>query len=89
MNSPLVSVVVPTYNRHEMLRNALRSLVLQETDDDFSYEVVVIDNGSTEPTRAVVEEIAASSSVAVRYVREEVPGYPEALNRGVKEARGS
>ena len=88
MNSPLVSIVVPTYNRHEMLRNALRSLTLQETDDEFSYEIVVIDNGSTEPTKAVVAETATGSPVPTRYVREEVAGYPEALNRGVREARG-
>lgn len=88
MNNPLVSIVVPTYNRHEMLRNALRSLALQETDDQFSYEIVVVDNGSTEPTRAVVAEIAAGSRVALSYVREEAGGYPEALNTGVREARG-
>ena len=88
MNNPLVSVVVPTYNRHAMLRKALRSLTVQETNDKFSYEIVVVDNGSTEPTRAVVAEIAAGSRVALSYVREEAGGYPEALNRGVREARG-
>ena len=88
MKDPLVSIVVCTYNRHEMLRNALRSLTLQETDDEFSYEIVVIDNGSTEPTSAVVAEIAASSLVAVSYVREEAKGLAQALNRGVREARG-
>ena len=88
MKDPLVSVVVCTYNRHEMLRDALRSLTLQETDDEFSYEIVVIDNGSTEPTRAVVAEIATSSLVAVSHVREEAQGFAQALNRGVREARG-
>jgi glycosyltransferase involved in cell wall biosynthesis len=71
-----------------MLRNALRSLTLQETNDEFSYEIVVIDNGSTKPTSAVVAEIAASSLVAVSYVREEAKGLAQALNRGVREARG-
>jgi len=71
-----------------MLRSALRSLTVQETDHEFSYEILVIDNGSTEPTRAVVAEIAASSLVAVSYVREEAKGLARALNRGVREARG-
>lgn len=88
MEQPLVSVIVPTYNRHEMLRNALRSLTLQETGNEFSYEIVVVDNGSTEPTMALVAEAAASSPVALRYVREEVGGYSVALNRCVRESRG-
>lgn len=83
-----ITVVVCTYNRAETLRNALRSLTLQETGNEFSYEIVVIDNGSTDSTRAVVAEIAASSRVTVRYVREEAEGYSQALNRGVREARG-
>jgi succinoglycan biosynthesis protein ExoM len=89
MKDPLISVVVPTYNRPETLRNALRSLTLQETGDRFSFEIVVVDNASTEPTRAVVAEMAASSAVPVNYVREEVEGYAQALNRGVKEGRGT
>jgi GT2 family glycosyltransferase len=88
MSGPDITVVLCTYNRAEMLRNALRSVTLQETDDEFSYEIVVVDNGSTEPTRAVVAEIAVSSVVAVSYVREEAEGIPQARNRGVREARG-
>lgn len=89
MKDPLVSIVVCTYNRHEMLRNALRSLTLQETDEEFSFEIVVIDNGSTDPTRALVAEIAASSLVAVSHALEETGGFAQALNRGVRESRGS
>lgn len=89
MKDPLVSVVVPTYNRHETLRNALRSLRHQETDDELPFEIVVIDNASTEATKAVVAELAEGSPVDVRYVREEKEGYSQALNRGVREARGT
>ncbi len=88
MNKTLISVIVPTYDRPDMLRNALRSLSLQETDQGVPYEIVVIDNASKESTRAVVAEIAGSSPVPVRYFREEAAGYPMALNRGVKEALG-
>lgn len=89
MKNPCVSVVVPTYNRHEMLRGALASLTIQETDGKFSYEIIVVDNGSTGPTRGVVAEFAASSSVPISYIREEAEGYSQALDRGVKEARGT
>jgi glycosyltransferase involved in cell wall biosynthesis len=89
MKNPLVSVIVPTYNRHEMLRNALRDLTLQETGEQFLYEIVVIDNRSTDATRAVVEEVAANSLVPVIYVREETQVFAQALNSGVREARGN
>jgi glycosyltransferase involved in cell wall biosynthesis len=72
-----------------MLRNALRSIIDQETGGAFSYEIVVIDNASTEPTRIAVAEIAATSRVPVRYVREEAKGLAQAYNRGVREARGT
>jgi succinoglycan biosynthesis protein ExoM len=72
-----------------MLRNALRSITVQETGGDFSYEIVVIDNGSTAPTRAVVTEIAATSLVPIRYVREDAKGLAQARNRGVREAWGN
>ena len=88
MKIQLVSVIVPTYNRHEMLRNALLSLTSQQTGN-FDCEIIVIDNGSTDSTRSVVAEIAASSRVTVSYVREETQVYSEALNRGVREARGA
>jgi glycosyltransferase involved in cell wall biosynthesis len=89
MCSPDITIVLCTYDRPEMLRNALRSITAQETGGEFSYEIVVIDNASTDPTRAVVTEIAASSVVPVRYVREEAKGLCQAYNRGVREARGS
>jgi glycosyltransferase involved in cell wall biosynthesis len=72
-----------------MLRNALQSVTAQETGGEFSYEILVVDNASTESTRLVVTEIAASSFVPVRYVREEVKGLAHAYNRGVREVRGT
>jgi len=70
LNKPDISIVVLTYNRAEMLRNALNSLIQQETDNIFSINIVVIDNGSTDKTYEVVEEMASKSLVPVTYVRE-------------------
>lgn len=84
--NPDLSVVICTYNRAAMLRRALLTTVQQETAG-FTYEVVVVDDGSTDNTRAVVEELAAD--VPVRYVLEESrAGVATARNRGLKEARG-
>jgi GT2 family glycosyltransferase len=88
MFSPDVTVVLCTYNRAEILRNALRSVTLQETSNRFIYDILVIDNASTDSTRAVVTEVAANSPVAVSYVEEQIEGIVPARNRGVREARG-
>lgn len=84
-----ITVALCTYNRPEMLRNALRSITVQDTGGEFTYEIAVIDNASTDSTKAVVTEIAASSAVPIRYVREEAKGLCQAYNRSVKETKGS
>ncbi len=83
-----VSIAVPTYNRKEMLKDALACLTRQETDELFSYEVVVIDDLSTDGTKEVVLEIAKKSLVPVRYVLGRGMGYTHALNTAVAEIRG-
>lgn len=84
-DSPDLSVVICTYNRPELLRLALTSL-LRQSPANLTYEVVVVDNNSTAETRAVVDEIAQSDS-RVRYVREPRQGNAYARNTGVAEAR--
>ena len=69
-----VTVVMPTYNRSGMLREALESVICQETDGKFSFEIVVVDNASTDSTKAVVHQVAATSPVLVRYVLEQSQG---------------
>ena len=63
MSSPLFSIVIPTYNRAELVRQAVLS-ILRQTIDDF--EVVVSDNHSTDSTPETVDAIGDSR---VRYVR--------------------
>ena len=45
-----ITVVVGSYNRASLLKNAIESLICQETDGRFSYELLVIDDGSTDDT---------------------------------------
>jgi len=84
-----ISVNVCTYNRAEMLHGALESLICQEMDGKFSYEIVVVDNASTDDTKAVIEKVATNSPVSVRYILEEEKGVAKARNRVVKESQGN
>jgi glycosyltransferase involved in cell wall biosynthesis len=88
MTVPDITVVVCTYNRSGMLRDALRSLYEQRTGCEFSYEVLVVDNNSLDDTPAVVEQASRESRAPLRSVREMKPGVASARNRGVREARG-
>lgn len=78
---PLVSVVIPTYNRVEYCRAAVRSAIAQTYRP---VEVVVVDDGSTDET----PEVFASARDPVVYVRQANSERAAARNRGVAEAKG-
>jgi glycosyltransferase involved in cell wall biosynthesis len=85
-----ISVVICTYNRMDMLQSALSTLLTQETKNKFLYEIVIIDDGSTDETAIVVKKTSQSSLVPIRYFREEGGGgVAKARNRAIKETIGS
>jgi glycosyltransferase involved in cell wall biosynthesis len=90
MSAPAVdiSVVVATRDRAAVLPDALESLAKQRTDG-FTYEVLVVDNGSTDDTARVIEGFAQRYQGRFRLVREARPGKPYAVNTGLGQARGS
>ncbi|MGH7365182.1 MAG: glycosyltransferase [Candidatus Rokuibacteriota bacterium] len=77
-----VSVVITTYNRAEVLPHALEGLLRQEAPD-LRYEVVVVDNNSTDSTRAVVESFLARGGRNLRYLFESRQGVAHGRNRGI------
>jgi glycosyltransferase involved in cell wall biosynthesis len=82
----LVSIIVCTYNREKLLEKTLLSLVEQDLAGD-AYEIVVVDNASSDNTRAVVERIAKSSG-KIRYIYESRVGVAIARNTGARMSRG-
>ena len=80
------SIVIPTYNRADELRETLASLARLESALD--WEVIVADNHSTDHTRGVVARAAPSFPVALRYLFEPEQGRSAALNAGIQAARG-
>lgn len=81
--SPFVSVVIPTYNRAHLISRALQSVLCQTFSD---YEIVVVDDGSTDHT---LEVIKAFQDTRIEYVRLERNRGPSlARNVGIQAARG-
>lgn len=83
-----VTVVVCTYNRAEMLRTAIDSLLALRTGGRFQYEIVVVDNGSTDNTASILEELGRRAAVPLRAVREPRAGVACARNAGIRAAQG-
>jgi glycosyltransferase involved in cell wall biosynthesis len=81
-----LTVIIPTYNRSDLLGRTLRGLLDQTAPPD-SYEIVVVDDGSTDVTPQVVRETGAPDS-RLRYLRQENKGPAAARNLGVREAKG-
>ncbi len=84
--SVVLSVVVCTYNRPNLLREALASLAKQTLPSD-QFEVLVVDNNSTDDSAAIAAGFCASVS-NFHYVWEEQQGLSRARNRGLREALG-
>lgn len=81
---PKVSVVIPVYNKEEYVGVCLKSALSQNFDD---YEVIAVDDGSTDASGKICDEIAAQDS-RLRVVHVENGGVTAARRRGVEEARG-
>ncbi len=82
-----LSVIVPTFNRADFLHRALRSLLHQSLDAT-DYEIIVVDNNSTDDTARVVKRMTGEHA-AIRYIVEPEQGVSHAKNAGLEAARGS
>jgi glycosyltransferase involved in cell wall biosynthesis len=77
----MISVIIPNYNQQKYIRDALQS-VFTQTHRDF--EVIVIDDGSTDESKKIIDEYGDE----VRYIWQENKGLAGARNTGIKAARG-
>ena len=83
-----VSVVVCTYNRADLLPGALQSLLRLDIPAHWEFELLVVDNGSTDRTARVVAELMRASDRRMRYILEPTAGVAAARNTGVAQATG-
>jgi glycosyltransferase involved in cell wall biosynthesis len=83
--TPRISVIVPAYNAFRFVGRALESILTQTMTD---FELVVIDDGSTDGTGAIIDAYAARDP-RMRVEHQANAGRPKALNRAIALARGN
>jgi glycosyltransferase involved in cell wall biosynthesis len=83
--TPLFSVIIPVYNRAGTIEAALESVIAQTFTD---YEIVVIDDGSTDGTVAVATAFAAGAGRPIRILQQANAGPGAARNLGIRNAAG-
>lgn len=81
----LISTVVPTYNRAEMIGNTIRSILNQTYKN---IEIIVIDDGSTDNTEGIVKACRENPIMPIYYYKKENGGCASARNVGIRLAKG-
>lgn len=81
MNTPFVSVIIPSYNSEALISQCLEKILDQSYPQDH-YEVIVVDNASTDKSPAIIK------TFPVKYLHESRKGPSAARNAGIRQARG-
>ena len=87
IKAPFISLIIPTLNRCEVLKNAIASAQQQTWHAD-RYEIIVVDNGSTDGTSQHVKQVAEKSEKLVRLISEPQIGLHNARHAGTRAAIG-
>src|ERR1700683_3187647 len=81
-----VSVIIPTFNRQDLLGETMRS-VLDQDSGSIQFEIVIVDNNSADDTKAFVRSVAKEASGRIRYLLEPKQGVSHARNLGIASAQ--
>jgi len=83
-----VSIIIPTFNRADQLNRTLFSLLELKTDRNL-FEIIVVDNGSTDNTKEIVDSyIELNKNTTIKYFYDAIPGLLTGRHRGAQEAIG-
>jgi glycosyltransferase involved in cell wall biosynthesis len=82
-----VSIIIPTFNRCEIIGNTIESCFTQNYPKD-KYEIIIADNNSSDNTKKVVTELQSRSPVPLKYIFDPRQGAHHARNTAAKESAG-
>lgn len=83
-----VSIIICTYNRFELLQKSLASIVRLNIPVGIIWELIVVDNNSSDSTRRAVQVFVEQGKLPLRYIFEKNQGLSNARNRGIEESTG-
>src|ERR1051326_7909879 len=83
-----LDVIIPTYNRSEMLKDTLNSLLRARVPEGLSVHITAVDNNSKDNTREVVQDYIKRYGDRFSYVFESKQGRSAALNAGIAATNG-
>lgn len=83
-----ITVILCTYNRSQKLATTIESLLTQTLSQPLSWEMLVVDNNSSDDTRHVIERFQRTYPQRIRYLIESHQGVSYARNTGIRESRG-
>ena len=86
INKPVISIVVRTYNRAQLLVKCLQSLIDQSVDKSL-YEIIVVNNNSTDNTQQIINQFT-QKNINLREIKEKKRGFSYTCNTGWKNAKG-
>lgn len=87
MKTPFLSIVIPAHNEEDRLPNTLEKIYKFLETQDYSFEVIIVENGSSDHTLELAQEFAQSRPT-LRVLQEQKRGKGNAVKRGMLEAHG-
>ncbi|MBB1551569.1 MAG: glycosyltransferase family 2 protein [Prevotella sp.] len=81
----MITVLTPSYNRGDLLKNLYQSLRDQIFDD---FEWIVVDDGSTDSTSEIITHFKEDKTIVIKYIKQSNGGKHTAINAGVKISTG-
>lgn len=82
------SLIIPTYNRSEEIKELIASLNLLDNPQNIVFELIIVDDGSTDDTAQFVQSAQSSSPYSIQYYHQKNKGPGAARNLGMENAKG-